>query len=139
MLMWEVAFVEQPDAATELVRAYLREWESAVCQAGPGAGSSSSASSLTTVLLDRIDVLQSHIAESLPGTTRLPLVPSLAEGIPRERVRSLRREQRLLLRILHGRTLGDENDRTSAAEIFRLVLWMKQRNGMGSLSRMAYA
>jgi hypothetical protein len=99
-------------------------------------GPSSRVTNLTAKLLALIDKVGIEIEESLPGPRRLQIVPSLPDPIKNDRVKSLRKEQRMLLRILYVRAVLEI---VPFGETLNLVAWMKGRRTSDSVTRMAFA
>lgn len=83
-----------------------------------------------------MDKLQGEMDESMPTPKRLPMVPSLPDAVKNDRVKALRKEQRLIMRILHFRAVSEN---MGFDEAVYLVKWMKSRGSADSVTRMAYA
>ncbi len=80
--------------------------------------------------------LQGEMDETIPTPKRLPIVPSLPEAVKIDQVKALRREQRMVMRILHMRAVTES---MGFDEALYLVNWLKSRGSADSVTRMAYA
>jgi hypothetical protein len=133
LYLWEAGYLLPEDGATQMLRATCDQWEDAYLG---DAESSSSPKNPTDKLLRLMDKLQGEMDESMPTPKRLPMVPSLPDAVKNDRVKALRKEQRLIMRILHFRAVSEN---MGFDEAVYLVKWMKSRGSADSVTRMAYA